>query len=737
MMFGKAHKNWIEKCTEVILNHKNRNPFPKPPIAINYYNNPPDFCIGREEEIETIIREIKDSISSKNAKLIRIIGQQGIGKSTLICWCANLINENYVVPVAYLDTSSEPEDFKMRSLYNQIVSRLEHPNIINNLVIKSILKFIKIFYNSDGKLKQELSVKFSGGKIQEIIDKTKIILEKIQYVKFNEKLFYLLEENIIGLRNILPLDPLFLLSFWKSHVQNPELIHYLNAFKGTEFYEGYEIRTDAIASEYINKIIELIRWSFDSQTTLMLIIDHLEGGAGDKKEKVFTNLFSLLLNLRSKNYITIVLSGTLDAYNEFDSILQKDQSNQLENWLIDIALINLNPNDVNTIISKYLENFWKEVLYYPPHNKILFPFGSNSLKYLYEINGHNLRNTLRELYNLIETFKKNNKLDYIETFFQAFKVFRKRKEVALSVIEQKELVKKLLDNTIQDKKRSTDVEFALCEFYEILCNHEDYNYLSDVKHEPLLGKSKKKPDIFLEFFGNIDLESVKKVGIEVKVYRVMNEVPKKDVKKTYILLKDKALDYVSWITNVPLNLEARYDLEEELKRHLGRYSPLNDLELSYLAFARYFKEIYQRKPHIDEAIFILERLKITPLMIKQRVETLAKLTIDEIPKPKIVIDKYLEPSEEVSNKNIQELEEIPLLSVEINSDQIKSVVKKYIDDKCKKITKITFINTLKFIKKSLKLEESDDTWNNEIWGWAKKLCKPVSNRQTLKTIFFN
>ncbi len=735
-MLGKVQKKWIEKCTEKMLNSSNRNPFPKPPIAINYYNNPPELCIGRDDEIDTILGEIKDSIYSKNAKLIRIIGQQGIGKSTLICWCAKLINEEFIVPVAYLDTSSEPEDFKMRSIYNQIVTRLEHPEIIKELIVNSILKFIKIFYNSNEKFKKDLINKFSGDEIQRIIDHSELILQKIEDSEFNQKLFYLLSDNIIALKNLLPFDPLFLLSFWKAHVQNSEYINYFNAFKGTEFYGGYEIRTDAIASEYINKIIKLIRWSFDSKTTLVLIIDHLEGGTGDKKEKVFANLFSLLLNLRSKNYLSIILSGTLDAFKEFDSILQEDQSNQLENWVIDIALTNLNPNDMITIISKYLESFWDEFLQCPPHDKILFPFGANSIKYLYEINGHNLRNTLRELYLLIDTYKKNNKLNYVETFFQAFKVFRKRYDVALSVIEQKELIRKLLDKTIQDKTRSTNVELALCDFFKVLEKHEDYNYLSDVKHEPPMGKSKKKPDIFLEFFGDIDLESVKKVGIEVKVYRVGNEVPSTDVKKTYVLLKENALDYITWITNVPLNLMERYSLPEHLKKHLGRYSPLNELELSYLAFIRYFDEIYQRKPSVDEAKFILGRLKITPLLIKEKVENLPKLTLKDIPKPRLVIDKYLKPLERSSSEINQKPEKISLLSVEIDSNRIKSAVKDYIAVKSKKITKITLFNTLKFIKKTLNLGESDNTWDNEIWLWAKKLSKPICIDQTLKTIVF-
>jgi len=70
----------------------------------------------------------------------------------------------------------------------------------------------------------------------------------------------------------------------------------------------------------------------------------------------------------------------------------------------------------------------------------------------------------------------------------------------------------LLDSSIQDKNRSTMVENSLCRFFEILRKHPDSYYLTDVKHEPPLGISKKKPDVFLEFFGKEGPEFIKKLS---------------------------------------------------------------------------------------------------------------------------------------------------------------------------------------------------------------------------------
>ena len=79
----------------------------------------------------------------------------------------------------------------------------------------------------------------------------------------------------------------------------------------------------------------------------------------------------------------------------------------------------------------------------------------------------------------------------------------------------------------------------------------------------------------------------------------------KDIKKTYVLLEENAVDYVSWITNVPLDIKYRYDISDELKPHLGRISAMNDRELAYIAFMVYFKDIFKLDPTVQQAEFVL------------------------------------------------------------------------------------------------------------------------------------
>ena len=582
-----------------------------------------------------------------------------------------------------------------------------------------------------------LNIKEIAGDIE--VDKD--MLEKIKEVKFNSKLFGLLHDNFMILKNYIPIDIEFLLIFWLSHLQNPEIIDYLKVFKGKHVYNGYGIETDTDASIQVDHLVKLSRWAFDNNTTFVLIFDHLEAGRGEREEAVYSNLFSLLLILRRKTYITIILSGTMDAFSKFRDVLEADQSRQIDNWAKTISLPSLKPDIVIDIINKYLSNFWSKSNYEPPTKYRLFPFGPNSITYLYENNEQGLRETLRELYDLVEQYRSKGELQIVTSFFEAFKVFRKRQDILLTYKEQTELIKKLLDPKIQDKSRSTAVEKALCGFFKVLAKEPDYIYLSDVQHDIPVGSSKKRPDVFLEFFGNTDLKSVKKMGIEVKTYRKTPEISKDDIEKTYILLKENELDYVSWITNVPLKLKYRYELSEELLRHMGRTKPLIDLELAYLAFIRYFEEIYQREPTPEEAELILTKIGLSPHYLQEELIDLPKITIEEIPKLKKDITSYGKDikieKKEIKTKKAEKKEPPGSVThIEIGREQIENAVNEYILEKSKKNKQVKSSFTIRAVKKNLKLAETDNKWNDDIWAIALQFSKNICIDQSDRIIYF-
>ncbi|MFX1277657.1 MAG: hypothetical protein ACFFBP_09310 [Promethearchaeota archaeon] len=709
-------KDWLKKCTLILLDPKNENPFPKPPFATNFYNNPPTFCHGRDDYIFQVSNEINDSINALQPKLIRIMGKQGIGKSTLICWCATKLNEVYPVPIIYMETSGQADDFNMRSLYRQIISKIEKTDFIDKLILNSIKKFITLFKDDKGNLKNQLLEEFSDQELKNILEDDDYLLKTINNADFNDKLFDLLNKNAITLKKNIPVNLSYLLTFWKAHVQNPEALEASNALGGNGSYGGISIETDNDASKYIEEIVELLRWSFDEKTTMIVIFDHLEAGVSQQKDEVFLNLFSLLLNLRQKKYMTLVLSGTLDAYVAFDEVLQEDQRLQLDNWSKTIALTNMNPNDIIEIVNKYLTRFWDKFEDKPSSRNSLFPFGINSLKYVYENHGQDLRKTIKQLYLLIEKYKKDKKVDYIDSFEKAFQVFRQRDDVLLSFIEKKELKSKLLDDKIKDSLRTTQVEKSICMLFDMLRDYPEYEYISGIKYNK---SASNTPSIIIEFFGNEGPDRVKTLGLEVKISNNSKVITKEDIKKTYQILQENSVDYVNWITNIPLNLNISFDLPAGSKITIGRIDPLSDEELAYLSFMVYFKKINGRKPRIEEIEFILNKLDLSPIKLKEKLNNLSLLKKTSLTSQDDDIPIFT-----------------PIKSIEIGPEMIKIEVEKYLEEKLKNNKKISYSSTIKTIREALKLDNNDKRWDEDIWSITMDVTKDKCTKQTPKTIYF-
>jgi hypothetical protein len=227
------------------------------------------------------------------------------------------------------------------------------------------------------------------------------------------------------------------------------------------------------------------------------------------------------------------------------------------------------------------------------------------------------------------------------------------------------------------------------------------------------------------------------------MYRKGKEVSKGDIDKTYILLREKAVDYVSWITNVPLNINHRYSLPKELDEHLGRISPLNELELAYISFMVNFEEIFQREPIIQEVELILTKIGLNPIHLKTIFDGLPKLTEIEPQKtiPEITsfsgnITTSVTPKPKKRTPKIG-ASSAPIESIEIGVEQVKEKVNEYVNEKSSNVTKITSAYTIKAVKNKLQLAPSDKKWDEDIWAYAINATKSICLKQTPKTIFFS
>ncbi len=614
----------VEKC---LLNTTLPNPFPAPPNRTDFFTNPPKFIRGRTDQIQRLRAEIERSIKTPDPVLVEILGKQGIGKTTLICWIYEMLKNEGVLrkaPMIFLNAMGNPEDFKGISFYRQVLHAYDRAGLLKQLAYDTMSRFVAVLQEKGGACAEALARKFAQDDIKDIISRPANLAQRCATAPENVgRLIDLLKETFVQLQGDLPLNPTFLVTLW-SCVYAPSAFDATNAINGTGEFRSFRIATEADAFRAFEDVIALNLWVNAQQSTLIIVFDHLEACLNDQKADNFSTLFSLLLRLRQFTHITIVLSGILDAFDAMEEVLGEDRRLQLQKWARNFSLTPLSKEDVVDVVRTYMEQFWAQCIDQPPGTYLLYPFGENSIKYIYDATQRDLRDTLIRLHDKLEEYRTQGTIKVIHTFFDAIRTYRSRGDVIISEFEQEFFRKELLRENIQDKVRSTMAERALEGLLQILRADPAFAYISDVKHEPPVGAHGEKPDVLVEFFGREAGDRVRKVGIEVKVYRVGQEVPDSDVKKTHVMLRDHKVDYIWWVTNVPLS-KAKYALPEDLRPYLGRTAELDPTELAYLSFSCSFQDIYQRAATGAEAKELLAKIGFDVEQIRDAVTELAPL----------------------------------------------------------------------------------------------------------------
>ena len=636
-----------KKVNDFILTHKH-NPFPAPPASSDYLDNPAKFIIGRDNELELITSVLKESLDLPESKLMFLQGKQGIGKSTIVSSIPKHlkdINIHNKVMIVYFNTSNDEKDYHFLNFYKQTIKVLDDTNFLEKLVFATLNKILMLGIKSGGKVEQDLQnlsisqeylnkIETDSHLLRSLLNNKIPILksEIIKYIKSNYRI----------LREYLNINFNFLLTIIECFIGD-DAFNASNALHGFGVYEGFEINTDNDAISTFNDLKKLTKWIY-GEVTFLIFFDHLERGLNHPTE-VYQALFSLLHSIRTQKHTCIFISGTLDAFTTFYSILDEDRRLQIDNWLSFYETLRpLDPESVANIVKHLLGDFYKNSNFRPDYSYPLYPFGSESITYLYDNTNEDIRKTLIELHEKIKIFRKNQVVTPVITFFDSLLNFRQDRSLHLTPREITLFAQKLVDENIQDKNRSTQAEFALINLIKQVKNVN--SAITDVKHEKPIGKKNLKPDVYIELFGRLTLSKVKKIGIEVKIYRVGKEVEKKYVEKTHSLI-EKDLDYITWVTTVPLS-RVKHELHQSLKEKVGRTAPLSTDQQAYLSLALYFEQIFKRQPDPREAEFVLNRigLNIDDIIIDVTGKKPDKIKHEEIDteKPEDGISKWIKDS---------------------------------------------------------------------------------------------
>jgi len=598
----------LEACKKLLLDPARPNPFPGRPCAADYIKNPPQFLCGRQDELARIENIVLASLAGDKSQLARIFASQGIGKSALVSWALKELIDKHgkeQVAVVSLDITDSLDDFQILTLYKQLVAQCHKSDTLKKIAFRSMSKALGVAWSKGGKLKQDIQDKLSGETRDKILADHKALDPYLSESRdVLENISTLLKNNYFLIESDIHVDDKFHITLWTAYAGTADWRKARAALEGSGAFNNLEIKSSTDALEAIKEFSTLRDWLYTDYTTVVLI-DHMERIG--KNEAKFSSLFSMLNTFRNHTHLCFALSGTLDAFAEMDLVIGGDKIEQIHNWEHPVNLQHL-PNDIVVdIVGRHLAGFWQKTNDAPPAIHHLFPFSRNSISYLYDANQKDLRKSLIRLNDLVEEYRKAGKIEPVLDFFQAMRKLRVSRDYLLTPFEQKELVEKLMDPNVQDLSRSKQLEKKIRECLDIMALDPRFDYLSNIRHEPAIGPNGEKPDVYFELFGKTGAQSLRKIAIEVKLYRKGSEVPPAEIDKTHVLLKGKNVDYIHWVTNKPLSITGKA-LPPDLEAHLGRIQPLDPIELSYAALVLYYEECFGASPSADVANEILKKM---------------------------------------------------------------------------------------------------------------------------------
>ena len=720
------------------------NPFPEPPARNQVGTNPAKFLVGRSEQLQLLDSIYREAKTSGEPKLSVIQGSQGVGKSSLISWFVREKQrlEKYKLFLVVYEMTSRAGNLNFEQFYDfSITSLYQNKDLywIGNRVL------VKILHLWEEKLRQ-----------QEFI----AILQKL---KISNQAYFDLKNNPDLISNLANRNMSFISQFWDifqthfheisfslptmdfsflevlfySIYKNSRTFEAFKALSGKGEFQSFEITNENKAKQAFRTLTDLLRWISD-QALIVVVFDHLEAAVANPS--AYIELFSLLLQLRQQNHLLILLSGTFDAFNSMDMTVQEDMSRQINNWSMSysIKLSSLTSDEVIQILTHHLSDFWSMNSLALPSDHPQYPYSSKSINYLYLYNNSDLRQTLETCYYDIKKMKEENKIIHIDSVFDAFKRFRIHDTVTLRSSELKLLRNEIMDSHIQDKSRASQLEIGIYNLLNAYAKKTGKIY--NVRHEPRIGKKKLKPDVYFEV--GQGLGNSKIVAIEVKLYRVGEKIPAKEIKKTHSLLTSGDIDYLIWYSNQKLD-QSKHQLDVSLWPRVGRDEELSDSELGYAGLIYYYEEIM---PHIIEnPMKILQLLKSAGIdldYIITQTQSIEKATEIKLPEPKNPsLDDYIvqvETDQETINAHgSQSIEEIES-EVESHDQDNGVTFLSIVNNEIQKNNGKSFCSVNTIIKglESNNTDLSDFPNNDDLANKILKIAEEEGYRTTATRIYF-
>lgn len=632
-MFFQKRLTWPSKkdCNRInnIIFETDLNPFG---IASYNPNEPVSDFVGRREELQKLKEQIQNVINYKISRSVQLEGPAGVGKSTLF----NFLKESIEKERIGVDPKTEYilKDCDIFSTYFQIPDKITQFSDIWKPMLDGLRPGIELEVGTDISLPEYFAFQI----IYKLFLNDKESLAKIIWTDENRpKKLYQVElkdiinplfslgakavkeiqryytENKTYLRSIFKVD-IRGRSYEIKRVDNKNLLNLFRVIDEDDPEDYLDLLLSANEKlfptndniiEYFNDLMRYYACCTGKTPLLLIGIDEFVKTDPHNREFYYLKLANLFVKLRNTlNYILFVFISTTDDWAKYEAFLKlnSDLQSQLGEFMYKMSLIQLSVEEMIQVFKNRMIRFWKNYSTERPLEAPFYPFSENLFEYVYRFKLRDLRESIHFLNEMWMNFKYSREIPKFETIFESLREVRKSDKKPFDPNTLKRFEWNIINKSFNDPSRfksntarSSAVEKGL-EYAWKCFLHETPRTITRVENNWTITTSSgnRRPDIYLEFLGNLGAEYRRNVEFQVKAYDHKGIVSLKHIESSLELFEENYTDFIYFIiTGKGLEPKAEAKVKELESRFPNRIRRpfLNEDQKNRLYLLALYEEI--------------------------------------------------------------------------------------------------------------------------------------------------
>ncbi len=652
-------QNDCQRLNEIIY-ETTINPFG---IASYNPNEPVTDFVGRREELHKLREQIQIVLNNKISRSVKFRGPAGVGKSTLFNYLKESIEKERIDREPTTDYILK--DCDILSTYFQIPDKISEFYDIWKPMVEGLTPGFESETGHDISLPEYIAFQiiyrlFLNDKknLAKIIWTDEERPARLHQVEFNDIIDPLYSKGESGVQSIQQyyrLNKRQIREELKSEVKgrtyeikradNNKIINLFRVINedDPEDYLGLILdgnsrlfRTNDDLIAYFNDIMRYYACSTKKQPILLIGIDEAVKADPQFYEEYYIKLGNLFVKLRNAlNDILFVFISTTEDWAEFDNVINKytDLQSQLEDYIYDMPLTQMSVEELIQVFKNRMDRFWNNYATQRSLKALYYPFSENLFIYVYRYKLRDLRKTIHFLKEIWIKFRFLRKIPKFETIFECMREVRKFDNRSFDPNELKRFEWKIISNSFNhstrfrsNSSRSSAVEKGLENAWKCLL-YETPPTITKVKNNCIIRTSSgiRKPDIYIETFGNLGAEYRRHIEFQVKAYDKNGTISLHHIASSIKLFEEQFTDIIYFIITgkgLDSNAEAKIRELESTYPNRIRYPVLTEDQKDRLYLLALYAEITGKNLVIDDPDDLLKAKSLLSFIIGQPLENL-------------------------------------------------------------------------------------------------------------------